>query len=40
MSLANDDAGHKDDGVAIKQGLRQNLSQFVILIVVNAFVGL
>jgi MFS family permease len=37
--LANGDAGHKDDGVAIKQGLRQNLGQFVILIVVNAFVG-
>ncbi len=38
MSLANEDAGHKDY-VAIKQGLRQNLGQFVILIVVNAFVG-
>jgi hypothetical protein len=25
--------------VTIKQGLRQNLGQFVILIVVNAFVG-
>ena len=25
--------------MTIKQGLRQNLSQFVILIVVNAFVG-
>jgi len=36
--LANEDAGHKDY-VAIKQGLRQNLGQFVILIVVNAFVG-
>jgi MFS family permease len=35
--------GSKDSGndkdVTIKQGLRQNLSQFVILIVVNAFVG-
>jgi MFS family permease len=29
----------KDKDVTIKQGLRQNLSQFVILIVVNAFVG-
>jgi MFS family permease len=38
LSLANEDAGHKHD-VAIKQGLRQNLGQFVILIVVNAFVG-
>jgi MFS family permease len=28
-----------DKKVTIKQGLRQNLSQFVILIVVNAFVG-
>lgn len=27
------------DKVTIKQGLRQNLSQFVILIIVNAFVG-
>jgi hypothetical protein len=25
--------------VTIKQGLRQNLSQFVILVIVNAFVG-
>jgi MFS family permease len=32
------DAGN-DKKVTIKQGLRQNLSQFVILIVVNAFVG-
>jgi MFS family permease len=35
--------GSKDSGndkdVTINQGLRQNLSQFVILIVVNAFVG-
>jgi MFS family permease len=35
--------GSKDSGndkdVTIKQGLRQNLSQFVILIVVNTFVG-
>jgi MFS family permease len=35
--------GSKDSGndkdVTIKQGLRQNLSQFIILIVVNAFVG-
>jgi MFS family permease len=35
--------GSKDSGndkdVTIKQGLQQNLSQFVILIVVNAFVG-
>jgi MFS family permease len=29
----------KDKDVTIKQGLRHNLSQFVILIVVNAFVG-
>src|SRR5438093_6903941 len=28
-----------DKGVTIKQGLRQNLGQFVILIIVNAFVG-
>jgi MFS family permease len=32
------DSGNDKD-VTIKQGLRQNLSQFVILIVVNAFVG-
>lgn len=32
------DAGN-DKKVTIKQGLRQNLSQFVILIVINAFVG-
>ena len=31
--------GGKDKDVTVKQGLRQNLSQFVILIVVNAFVG-
>jgi MFS family permease len=34
---SNDSGNDKD--VTIKQGLRQNLSQFVILIVVNAFVG-
>jgi MFS family permease len=34
---SNDRGNDKD--VTIKQGLRQNLSQFVILIVVNAFVG-
>lgn len=33
------DNGVNDKDVTIKQGLRQNLSQFVILIVVNAFVG-
>lgn len=33
------DNGGNDKDVTIKQGLRQNLSQFVILIVVNAFVG-
>ena len=33
------DNGGDDKDVTIKQGLRQNLSQFVILIVVNAFVG-
>jgi hypothetical protein len=32
------DSGN-DKGVTIKQGLRQNLSQFVILVIVNAFVG-
>jgi hypothetical protein len=32
------DSGNDKD-VTIKQGLRQNLSQFVILIAVNAFVG-
>jgi MFS family permease len=31
--------GGNDKGVAVKQGLRQNLGQFVILIIVNAFVG-
>ena len=25
--------------MTIKQGLRQNLSQFVILVIVNAFIG-
>lgn len=40
MPLTNDgDADSKDNGVAIRQGLRQNLGQFAILIVVNAFVG-
>lgn len=34
-----DKNGGNDKKVTIKQGLRQNLSQFVILIVVNAFVG-
>jgi MFS family permease len=33
------DNGGNDKDVTIKQGLRQNLGQFVILIVVNAFVG-
>ena len=33
------DNGGNDKDVTIKQGLLQNLSQFVILIVVNAFVG-
>jgi MFS family permease len=33
------DSGGNDKDLTIKQGLRQNLSQFVILIVVNAFVG-
>jgi hypothetical protein len=38
--LTNDgDADSKDNRVAIRQGLRQNLGQFAILIVVNAFVG-
>jgi MFS family permease len=32
------DSGNDKD-VTINQGLRQNLSQFVILIIVNAFVG-
>jgi MFS family permease len=36
---SRDNNGGKDKDVTIKQGLRQNLSQFVILIVVNAFVG-
>jgi MFS family permease len=31
--------GGNDKDMTIKQGLRQNLSQFVILIVINAFVG-
>jgi MFS family permease len=35
----SNDSGGNDKDVTIKQGLRQNLSQFVILIVVNAFVG-
>ena len=40
MPLTNDgDADSKDNGMAIRQGLRQNLGQFAILIVVNAFVG-
>lgn len=40
MPLTNDgDADSKDNRVAIRQGLRQNLGQFAILIVVNAFVG-
>lgn len=34
-----DSCGGNDKGVTIKQGLRQNLGQFVILIIVNAFVG-
>lgn len=34
-----DDYGGNDKNLTIKQGLRQNLGQFVILIVVNAFVG-
>jgi MFS family permease len=38
-SRASKDNGGNDKDVTIKQGLRQNLSQFVILIVVNAFVG-
>ena len=29
----------EDDKSATRQGLRQNLSQFVILIIVNGFVG-
>jgi MFS family permease len=33
------DSDGNDKDLTIKQGLRQNLSQFVILIVVNAFVG-
>ncbi len=37
VSKDNNDGNDKD--MTIKQGLRQNLSQFVILIVVNAFVG-
>ena len=36
--MGNTDGGNDKD-VTIKQGLRQNLGQFVILIVVNAFVG-
>jgi hypothetical protein len=40
LPLTNDgDVDSKDNGVAIRQGLRQNLGQFAILIVVNAFVG-
>jgi MFS family permease len=38
-SRVSKDNGGNDKDVTIKQGLRQNLSQFVILIVVNAFVG-
>jgi MFS family permease len=36
--VSKDNSGNDKD-LTIKQGLRQNLSQFVILIVVNAFVG-
>jgi MFS family permease len=37
--VRKDNNSGNDKDVTIKQGLRQNLSQFVILIVVNAFVG-
>jgi MFS family permease len=37
--VSKDNNGGNDKDVTIKQGLRQNLSQFVILILVNAFVG-
>jgi MFS family permease len=37
--VRKDNNSRNDKDVTIKQGLRQNLSQFVILIVVNAFVG-
>jgi len=39
VRVRKDNNSGNDKDVTIKQGLRQNLSQFVILIVVNAFVG-
>lgn len=39
MTDESSNSNKKDDKLAIRQGLRQNLNQFVILIIVNAFVG-